>query len=627
MADKYCDHGLYPAYAAVPTWATAQDGDGAAATLAVSSVASVVFSQGHSAGTVAVFGASVTFTHGATADIEANNLATAINASATVVSTTFAPKAPQLRNLVYARGPSSGAPAGTCQIMSRAGSAALNDTGNTSLTQASFNGTAPTLTQFSGGSSGAWGYFINPATVWPSATAALAYGALTGTVNAGQVGAGDLVHVRAGNKSISLPAGTMVAAMPAEAIPTFRVENGTYVPAWSADAADSTLTITGTSTSSANCTLYIRDLELTGMQYGAEDYNLKLRSNSTSTGGLVLEFSTRPGELSNFDFRYLGSTITQWCFFGSIVAPNQPARVHDFYARASAWSTFPSGASNHAKLEAWNGVFDGTGTISPAVIFGPSTRLVTLDLRAIEFRNFIAGSALFAGLADYRVLLRDMTMGNVTELGVDARNVVADHGWPNYVVGSSRSGPRNFYVTRPGGNCDWTGGKGYPTLNAKLPDGTTPWSWRIVPPTSAGVLTPLGPWASPEVVQINGLADGARTISMEFCLIDSATWTARDVSIRVEYEAVDGSQVILDSFDPSSGALTASTATWSPQVGGKPAWYIPTELLFNKYKLQVTTLAGKPMKSGSRVQGKFRVHQKLTLTTDCLFVDPEFQIV
>ena len=345
MADKYCDHGLYPAYAAVPTWATAQDGDGAAATLAVSSVASVVFSQGHSAGTVAVFGASVTFTHGATADIEANNLATAINASATVVSTTFAPKAPQLRNLVYARGPSSGAPAGTCQIMSRAGSAALNDTGNTSLTQASFNGTAPTLTQFSGGSSGAWGYFINPATVWPSATAALAYGALTGTVNAGQVGAGDLVHVRAGNKSISLPAGTMVAAMPAEAIPTFRVENGTYVPAWSADAADSTLTITGTSTSSANCTLYIRDLELTGMQYGAEDYNLKLRSNSTSTGGLVLEFSTRPGELSNFDFRYLGSTITQWCFFGSIVAPNQPARVHDFYARASAWSLLPCPAT------------------------------------------------------------------------------------------------------------------------------------------------------------------------------------------------------------------------------------------------------------------------------------------
>lgn len=627
MADKYCDHGLYPTYAAVPTWATAQDGDGAAPTIAVSAVGSVVFSQGHSAGTVAVFGAGVTFTHGATADIEANNLATAINASAIAVSTSFAPKAPQLRNLVFARGPAGGAPAGTCQIMTRAGSTALNDSGSTTLTQASFNGTAPTLNQFSGGSSGSWGYLINPATLWPSAIVALAYGALTGTVNAGQVGKGDLVHVRAGNKAISLPAGTMVSAIAAESLPTFRVENGSYVSAWAADAIDSILTITATSTSSANCVILIRDLVLTGMKYGTEDYNLKLRSNSSAGGGFQMDFSLRPGELANFDFRYTGSTITYLFNFGAIVSPNQPARVHDFYARTPVWSLFPIGSGNHAKLESWNGVLDAVGAISPSVIFGVSSRSVTLDLRAIEFRNFIAGSALFNGLADYRVLLRDMVMGNVTEIGVDARNAVADIGWPQYVVLSSRFGSRNFSVTRPGGNCDWTGGKGYPTLNAKLPDGTTPWSWRVVPPTSAGVLTPFGPWVSPEVTQINSLANGARTICMEFCLIDSAAWTARDVSFRVEYEAVDGSQVILDSFDAAGGALASSAATWSPQVGGKPAWYIPTELLFNKYRLQVVTPAGKPMKSGARVQGKFRVHQKLNLTTDCLFVDPEFQIV
>jgi hypothetical protein len=170
MADYYCDHGAYGLTTnrlgldAPVTWGVPQEGDGSSKDAATaSSTGSILFGSVPTSGTISVCGASVSTTNvigAASADAAANALATNINATTNTVSTTFAnattTNANRLQNVVYARGPSGGAPAGTCQIMSRIGSASHN----TTAIATTFDG-SPTLTQFTGGSGGCWGWFMN----------------------------------------------------------------------------------------------------------------------------------------------------------------------------------------------------------------------------------------------------------------------------------------------------------------------------------------------------------------------------------------------------------------------------------------------------------------------------------
>ena len=97
MAEYYLDHGVYPAYAATPTWPnggtpSAQDGDGAATGVASSAVASIDFTGITAAATNSLAVAGVTLTcvaSGATANqfnagsgaTLATNVAAAINAA------------------------------------------------------------------------------------------------------------------------------------------------------------------------------------------------------------------------------------------------------------------------------------------------------------------------------------------------------------------------------------------------------------------------------------------------------------------------------------------------------------------------------------------------------------------
>lgn len=183
MADFYCDHGAYAsALGTTPTWGVPQEGDGTSKDAATSSaVASIAFASIPTSGTISVCGAVVSTTGvigAASADAAANTLAANINATTNTVSTTFAnattTNANQLRNVAYARGPSSGAPSGTCQIMMRGGSASHNTTGIAST----FDG-SPTINQFSGGAGGCWGYALNNAALGVSSSiAAFNYGAL-----------------------------------------------------------------------------------------------------------------------------------------------------------------------------------------------------------------------------------------------------------------------------------------------------------------------------------------------------------------------------------------------------------------------------------------------------------------
>lgn len=169
MADFYVDHGAYAtALGATPTWGVPQEGDGSTKDAATSaSIGSVVFASVPTSGTISVCGATVSTTGvigAASVDAAANALATNINATTATVSTSVAinagSTANQLRNFVYARGPSGGAPAGTCQIMMRVGSTTLNYAENSAAQIATTFSAAPTITQFAGGTSGCWGWLV-----------------------------------------------------------------------------------------------------------------------------------------------------------------------------------------------------------------------------------------------------------------------------------------------------------------------------------------------------------------------------------------------------------------------------------------------------------------------------------
>lgn len=168
MADKYCDHGAYSSVlGTTPTWGSPQDGDGDALSPSnSSSIASIVFSSVPSSGSIVICG--VTFTdpsgviNAASVNDAANSLASLINSSTVTVTSSVATGTPQLRNLVFARGPSGGAPAGTCEIMMRVGSNTLNYSNNLNVAINNTFNISPTITQFQGGVSGCWGWFFNP---------------------------------------------------------------------------------------------------------------------------------------------------------------------------------------------------------------------------------------------------------------------------------------------------------------------------------------------------------------------------------------------------------------------------------------------------------------------------------
>jgi hypothetical protein len=629
MADKFVDHGLYPAYAAVPAWGVCQEGDGTSPGPATSAIGSVVFTQGHSAGSVAVFGATVTPATSASANAAADNLATAINASTVEVSSVFAPMTPQLRDAVYARGPALGAPAGTCQIMTRAGSAALNDAGtNTTLTQAAFNGAAPTLNQFSGGVGGAWGYFISTTVLWPSAVAVYSYGAWRPRLLAGEIGSTETVYVRAGNKTIVLPSAISFGQIWTHGDwPTYRVVSGAEVPAWAEDGATPTLTLRFNASTSPSCTMVIRSCALLGVEYAPGSYSLISETSSSSGGRLMFSTAGHSAELGFIEFRHIGSNSSTSFIEVSTYqsSNNRKLVVHDFVAKAPnvTIASFATASGNVMRLELYNFVVDATGASTPGTVFGGNSRVLQLYARAGRFVGFVTGSSLVSSWGDSKVTFQDMEWGNVANIGPYHRNVASSDMWGRYFHAFTRRGSRAFIVDRPGLATEWTPAKGFPTLSAVLPDGVTPWCWRLAPTTSTSVAEFDGPCEAPEMAVVNGLPDGPRTVTVQFCLAEFVAWTRREVSILVSYEDVSGDEVVVSSWDPVGSPLTVSTAVWSSEVGGKVVWNTPFQLLHNKYKLEVATIPGKDMKSGSVVRVLFQIRGNVNSLDEYLFLDPE----
>lgn len=643
MATKYCDHGAYGAYAAAPAWGVPQDGDGLGkAASTASATAKIVFS-GVPAGAISVCGVAVSPTWGATADSAANGLATAINAATGTVTTTGFSTSVPLRNAVFARGPSTGAPAGTCEVMSRHGTALIN--GQPAIAHALSNvdsGGSDLL--FSGGESGCWGYILNEAPIWPQTTGRAAYGILAGAPPcAGVLGAGDLVNVRSG-KLISLGA-TQNTIVPsnrgsAEAPVEIIFDDGTEWP------EDGSTPVTVIETSYSNNSYSI--------QYGGNHnafMSLRAPKYSDGTRGLQFVGRTSYGNIGgvflntfgnaryeNIEFRAEGSgSNTPQSGLAPLTANEDSSVILLYGVKFSAprFVGFFAGNLRQFTVYGYGVEFEVTQEAVPSgAIIRPSqypTTNITLD--GTKFTGFVIGSSLAgmpSGNTPCRIQLSNSDFGGVTNRDIgffSAGSGYYDH-FTRFLVLDSRGGANDFAMDTYMGAIDWNSALSFPTLNAKLPDGVTPWSIRLRPSPTAGRYSGSRSLRSTELVKYNTLGASRMRITLEVCVAKGFTLNSSTLSLSGSYRESSGGIVGFDTSDGTGQPLSPSDASWT-QVQVDPSDEQPRvtfsqggTLYFDRYKVVYETPT--PVAEGSAITVIVQVSQTAISVTDMLFIDPEF---
>jgi len=628
-------------------WGVAQDGDGTLIGAATSAIGSIEFTSVPTTGAISVMGAVISTTGvigagstTAAADVLANN----INAATTAAVASPIIGSPQVRNVVYARGPSNGAPANTCQIMTRQGSAAHNSLTNIAST---FN-LSPTVVQFAGGAGGAWAYTFNgfPA-MWPQAIAS--YGTWASVQPyVGAIGVGDVVNVRAGKvinispSNLAVP--NRIEAMGSQANPViFVIDNSTL---W-ADGSEPTLKFLFNPANGVSGHQFRADVQtayfaILGNKYASGVYSLQFEVTSTVAAELVIQFGG-PCLMQGFSHiatnaaggNCIVANATSW----ATVSPHATI-FKDFlikHASPSRWMIdFTAGAQQ--RLVCVNGEFNNGAAASSNTGFvrftGNSNYGLTFD--SCKFTNFVVGSKLLSSLNGplTKFLLRNQSWGNVTDrgptlLGATPVSVIAED---RSVVAHSAYGQRDFMIDTSNGFVEWNSTRSFPYLSGLQLDGATGWSYHFIPTTLAANIDRTTPFELPRIGKINTLADGARTITIEFALEKNIVWTRNDVSIQVQYEDVNGDIITLDSWSHTGVALTTSVITWQgmavdPADAVSKVLYTDTGNLYHlRYKLAVSTPSGKNMRNGTDVGLIFRIHASVSNATRGGFVDPDFAI-
>lgn len=637
----------------VPVWGVAQDGDGAAIGAATPATASVSFTGVPSSGSIAVLGVTLSVSWATSADNCANLLANAINASTATATGpgSFTTKS-QVRNHIYARGPANGAPAGTCQIMTRQGAAAHN--GLIAVTHTLNNVSSSGTITFSGAQSGAWGWLASSSVMWPSGLASGAYGLFCPTRFCGTLDGGDVVHIRRGARVYVAAYSTLDMTLPAcgsaSSRVTFRIDEGVK---WSSDSAEDYVLFARyqNGATSANIgfvgSANLQYVDVQGARRSADDYSLRFyevegigRVGCTQGSYHVIgaDFQSKDRTWTGGSAGAMSGANDGWkmtrCRFKR---QQQSQPLTDIFVTA------PSGASR-CHLILTDCVFDTGAPTAPQQ--GEINWLTnnnypnTLELNGCKFVGYLPGSKLFGGTVSYAnvgraVLMRNCDLGNISVIGPNFVSVAGGpegrRGVQNGVYMTSQVGGQDFLIDSPYGMAAWLSNRSFPTLDGRLRDGVTPWSLQIVPSTVLGNLSHNRPFETPRFTKINTLPTGVRTITVEFGIEQALAWSAGDVSIAVEYEDANG-VVCIDSLDVTGGALTPSTAAWTNAAGSQFTYSDSGDIYFNKFKISLTTptaILGADAPDGieREIGVVFRVHRSVSDTTKMLFVDPDFKVV
>lgn len=634
------------------TWAVPQEGDGSASTAATASgVAVFDFTAGQPLNneTVAICGVTFTaktsgaagnqFNIGGSINITMDNLATAINACSTTVGATVSAGVPKLQNLVYARGPTAGAPSNKCEIMMRIGSTTLNHATNSNVALAHACATAPTLTQFVGGTGGCWGWLFNcRSTIWPGAISIGGYGAWgTNLPHCGAIAAGDIVKVRA-NKTLTLNASTSVtispAAMGSATAPVrFDIDDGTV---WSADGSTPVLTIA--QVVSSNTLINFAPVASCFAHFNAKKYPSVGRSlvfTQSGTGATLQTLSLSVGSsviYENIDLlAATGSTAGGRfvCVQGgsaSVSSVVKGCRVVWQAQSASAFGYVYHGNTNNTVRAQF--IDCEFSQVAPSAVQTPVLNLPSgatpyrIEFIGCVFTGFVAGSKLVnasGNPAGTTLSFIDCDFGNVTLRDYLSSLSAASHVFDGSYYSSklvTATCKRDFFIDTRAGFAEWNYMRGFPTAGARLLDGTTPWSIYASPTNQAAQISKVCPFELPRIQKMNTLATATRTVTVQFALESTLTWTTADISVLVGYIASTGAQVYVDSFTTSGAALTTSAATWTTSSFGSGQTFNPKEFAVSCPDMAIDT----------EVTCLVRLHTAVANNTLGIFLNPELVI-
>lgn len=586
MADFFCDHGAYAsALGTTPTWGVPQEGDGSskyAATAA--SVASIAFASVPTSGLMSVCGINIGTTGvigAANVGAAADALAGLINAVATTVAAGVAVGTPQLRNLVYARGPTLGAPAGTCQIMMRIGSATLNQATNSNAAIAStFDGT-PTLVQFVGGTGGCWGWLFNTSAIGvASSYAALAYGVAVSasplvSVSSAAVSAKptitDDIYVRTASGY------TLTCAV--NTCPNWGTPNYSHNlifdsnTVWTGDSGTGVVTVSMSNTS-ADLSLYlcpsavglfksVRCIKKNSLQfYWASNTSGHFQIIGNSSGGGVSP-TLLDGLLFEEATNIVAASAMSFMCNGVIVSLRLKNCTTKHMTARTTWSRgLLFGAFEGTLIfEGCTTITNHTGGSDPGPVLvgaqpnsgsGTVIKLIGHSISGWAFGNYRALNTVSAQ-ANLDVVVDGCTgFALGAYVGIQSNNKLTN----TYTFTSPTLGFRHEYGA---GVVDWnpSASPAYPTRNALTFDGV---SWSIKMDWFAATASVIINLLTPKLATISRLANGVRTVAVDF--LSPVTLTAKNVALRVHYVSTDG-KAYCDTTWAKSSALTQPGATWA----------------------------------------------------------------
>lgn len=659
--DYYCDHGAYGLTTnrlgldAPVTWAVPQEGDGSALTAAAaSSVGSIAFASVPTTGTISVCGVTVSTTGvigAATADAAADALAANINATATAVAAGVAIGLPQLRNLVYARGPTNGAPAGTCQIMMRIGSNWLNNAVNSNCAIATTFASSPTLTQFAGGSGGCWGWFFNPTAIGAASSIGIGYGCFIALPYVTATGvatlASDTIYIRTGggaSKTISSAIGSGNTTW------THAAYNKNLVfdtnTQWTSDVANGVLKLTLASTANANAAFKINSVlgmvnSFRALARGGFELEYSGSSSSSNNNYLLLgEFAgngTTFEYWSNVTFRDSGTyTSTGRAYMQQSVASGNGSSSGILVRENCDWIiTTPRSAIVASPFH-----LSGFGTVGNQIyrgctwdfnISGTAYPGQLVNISSIAEADLILQGCSFLGYASGYTLGNSFGswITNGTRLNIVVDNCsglvlpVSYAGFPtsagllrqdtHSMVTSLLNGasPQGMRVEDNRGVAEWVPNDPtpFPTLTATLPGSGISWSIRVFW-IQAVAHTRQRAYESPPLRMTHQLASGVRTVTME--MLNSSAITSNS-GLRLSVAYTDSTGVARTEF---TEAVASSTAAWTNTAS------YPT---YTKQKMTLTT--SQSVLANSEIVATLILTASAPTATTALYIDPELGIV
>lgn len=538
----------------------------------------------------------------------------------------------KVQDAVYARVTGS-----TLELMTRAGSATYNDT--VAIAASGISG-FPAARVWSGGVSGCWGVFSNHCeSFWPSAMGGCSYGVFGNTIGplAGTIAAGDVVVVRAGkdvpfvvSTSRTLSPSAVIAPIPATNPVRYVIDDGTEWPdgvnpvfrvtqvnsVTSPMSFGSVAALSGYSLLATKYTDELFGFTMANAAYGARYViNVYLGGSvewvgvTVDAGGQDLNIQAANDVSANNNNTVPRATLRQAKFQSSQTTP---------FMGASG----TTGATCVAFSEVEFSNLGNISTLPNFFAFSVYSARQTWYFDSCRWTNFTGGGLTSANQSPstpLQIFFKNPDFGNLSVFGPHRFTSVA-----SVIASSKQYGTRDFFISNRLGLVQWTSNRAYPTCNARLLDGVTPWSIHMLPTTTAGEVTRYQYLETPRIAKINTLPTGVRTLTLEIAAHEDLLLTRSGISILVSYLDATGGRV-LDSYSFGGEALTPSTASWTSEVGGKVSFVDQSLVqLHDKYSLSVTTPTA--ILSGSEIGIVVCLHTTAVSVSTGVFVDPEIKV-